>query len=310
MEKMCENEYFKKLKSWYLNSRKFIKNTVFTDNYYENPKSSLFKPVFTSEKNVLIALRMYSKNKKDTKLREMIFNHYIILIVYVSSYQMKKYYGICNDIQNYISINSETFIKCLNRYNPNTLTNFTTYYINSANNNIRHTLMDMCDYDIPFGRNLRSRFEHAKMMIDECYNGDYNKIWNDFDKKEFKKTFNFHKIYFFELLNRHYISLQDLLTNDVKSTSNDTFETFLVDKTTNCESTCVDKCVLDSLYEYLRERTGCRNYRIWKEFNIDNRGITYEFLAYKYNLTRERIRQILNMCNDIIKRSKIYRDIA
>lgn len=306
---MCENAYLEKLKSWYLKSRKSLKNTIFMDNYYENPKSSLFKPIFTSEKNVLTALRMYFRNKKDTKLREMIENHFIILIVNVSAYQMKKYYRICNDIQDYISINGETFIKCLNGYNPNMPNNFTTYYIDSANNNIRHRLMDMYELDISLGRGIRYRFEYAKRMIDECYNGDYNKIWNDFDKKEFKKTFNFHKIHFFELLNRHYISLQDLLTNDVENTSNDTFETFLVDKT-DCESTCVDKCVLDSLYKYLRERTGCRNCRIWKEFNIDNRGITYEFLAYKYNITRERIRQILNMCNDIIKRSKIYKDIA
>ena len=305
---MYENEYLEKLKTWYLKSRKFIKNSIFKNNYYENPKSTLLKPVFTSEKDVLTALRIYSKNKNNTKLRKMIENHFNILIVHVSVYQLKKYYRICDNIQDYISFNGEIFIRCLNRYNPDMMANFTTYFIDSANKNIRNRLLDIYDPNLTFNRNVRTRFEYVKKMIDEYYYSDYNKIWNDFDKKEFKKTFNFDKINFFELLNRTYISLSDPLTHYIDNNSHDNYESCIAEKI-NREEIYINKCLIESLCEYLRKQVGYRDYDIWENYYVVNKGITYEDLARKYNITRERIRQILNKCNDIIKQSELCKDI-
>jgi DNA-directed RNA polymerase specialized sigma subunit len=302
---MVDEKYLEKLESWYKKCKKCIRNTVFADNYYENKKSHLLKPVFKSETDVNSALLSYHRSH-DENIKKLLFDHFMTLLLYISAHEMRKLKFLCDDIQEYISFNSSMFIKCLDLYNPNNMTAFTTYYIDSSNKMIRDYLMDIYQSGIYIGRSVRYRFETAmKIIADNNYSLTY--LYH-ISKSEFKNILGISRYAFNKLLNLKFLSL-DLEYYD--NITNERFELYqIISDKIDYEEIIINNCLIDNICKYLENKVSSRDYNIWKRYYITSIGDPMEFIGKDYNMSRERIRQIIYKCNEIVRTSKAFKHIS
>lgn len=302
---MVDEKYLEKLESWYNKCKKYIGNTVFASNYYENKKNNLLKPVFRSENDVNMALLSYYRSHNEN-LKKLLFDHFMTLLLYISAHEMKRFNYICDDIQEYISFNSSMFMKCLNLYNPNNMTAFTTYYIDASNKTIRYYLLDIYQSGIYIGRSVRYRFEKAiKIISENNYSLDY---LYSIPKSEFKDILGIPRYMFNKLLNLKFISL-DLEYYDNKTNERFKLYQLISDKIDN-EEILINNCLIDNICKYLENKVSSRDYNIWKRYYVTDIGSTLEFIGRDYKMTRERIRQIIYKCNKIVRTSKDFKYIS
>lgn len=304
---MPKDEYLEKFQTWYKKTKPYLKDTIFEKNYYENSQNHLLEPrMVTAGEEKFIWLN-YSKYKSKF-LFDKLFNQYLVLALYLAQFQMSKYYVICDNIEEYISFNTERLMHTIKRYDPASAASFSTYFINESNFLIRRYLNEMYS-DSYLSVVVKEKFDLTLYHIHQ-YGYELKDIENMSDA-EFKSKFDMSKKGFFAKMNANVVNFTDmeakLFTEHEKNDI--TYESTIVDKNSISEN--VYKMTLNQCKIRLMNdpRISSRDLDIWLMYYTEYKSYTYEEIGTKYDLTRERVRQILQKANRHLKRCKEFKDI-
>jgi DNA-directed RNA polymerase specialized sigma subunit len=303
---MPKEEYLDKFKNWYKKCKSSLTDTLFYDNFYENPERLLLQPTIFSESEEKYIWLNYVDYKSEFLFKKL-FNHFLVLALYMANIQCIKYSKICDDIESYISFNVERLMYTIKRYNPEMNTSFPTYFINESKFQIRSYLNAFYSNDIltPVVKNNLD----AVLYRIEAYNYTIDDVLKLSDL-EFKTKFNMSKKNFMKKLNAKIINFTDIEAKYLENGDEDySFESKIIDESSSYDN--IYRIMLERCEKFLRSkpRISKRNIDIWLMYYREYRAYTYDEIGRKYNLTRERIRQILWQLNTKLRNSKEFSGI-
>lgn len=300
-------EYLNMFKNMYSKCRSRLTKGLFKDNYYENEKYSLFKPVIKSQEDEIELFRSYKHNKSKS-IKDTLFNQYLIAALYLANYQIIRYHILCNDYEEYVSYNTEELLDSIEKYDCDNETNatFLTYHIDRANKRIRQYL-NQFSKDV-VGRGVRWRRDFIIAQIKNEYQ-NVNQVFN-LSSTQFYQKYHMRKDYFISAYLSTVKPFSEIDENissqynggDCESLS---LEDVLPDRRYD-PSYIDDRILFDQIKDFLKIRVNDRDFKIWNYYFNKHNSYTYDEIGSIYHITRERVRQILNKCNKIIINSKQF----
>lgn len=286
---------------------KFVKNyigdTIFQNNYFENPNSSLLKPKFKSIEEEKEIWAKYKRSYSDY-YRQILFDHYQLYALYISVFSINKYSYLCSDFNEYISFNLETLYKTILRYDINSNASFTTYYLNESRFLIGKYMRDNYMQTLT-NRGTYERYKTVLRFVEYYGDQDVYKM----SSQEFMHKYHMRKSTFVSLYNLSVQSLDALMEKFSGDVPIDKMNENFIYGSCIEEEIC-NKLLKNKVVNYVKSNTCARDFAIWHEYYFGGNNVTYDLIGNRFNLTRERVRQVLKKVNEKVKKKLKYEGLA
>ena len=278
-------------------NKKVFADTLLVDTWIVNNKSSIFKP-FDTESEFKDLLNAYLRNRDDNGLRVQVFNRSLWYAAYISIFARQNYGRTFTwDMNHYLGFAMKRLWEDIKVFNPDE-SSFYTYILNDYSLRIRRETEEIYGRDnLTAGVRIRMKVIMNKAIK---LGLSFSEIC-EMPKEEFYEIFEANKDLFIKMLAFKDI---DSLNRSINESDGDCTEygsTLEDPYSSSFAERLVKDMSIQEIYDMAEKMysSNLRNYKIWKEYVTT--GTTYEDIGKKYNLSRERVRQILNKTNNALK---------